>query len=88
MSALVVGQAYWMGNRTFICASVARKNARGLVIEGDGLHTATIRSDADLPVVTFHGDIYPARKLRGHIRRMTAQTTKAQAYKNILLELA
>jgi len=87
VSALEVGKAYWLGNRTFICAAILRKNARGLIIEGDGLHTRTIRASETLAPVLYKGDEYPARKLRGHLRRMTAQTERAQDFKNLILEI-
>lgn len=87
MSLLEAGRPYWLGNRTIMIAKVARKHARGLIIEGDGLHTTTVLANAPLKPVTYRGDLYPARKMRGHIRRMTAQTDRAQEYKNLLLEM-
>ena len=80
-----LGKVYWLHNRVFIAGQDGRKWNTGLVIEANGLHTAKVPVDAKLVEATYHGGPYPARKMRGHLRKIKAQTDAAQALKNKLL---
>jgi hypothetical protein len=78
------GQVYWTHNRTFIVGKVGHKWITGLVICADGLRTEKAQAH-ELTEVTYHGKPYPVRKMRGHIRKMKAQTKTAQKLKKELI---
>ena len=79
------GNVYWLQGRTFIMAKEGRKFITGLVIEADGLHTHKIPAREQLKPVQFHGGEYPARKVRGWLRKMKPATKGARQLRKDLL---
>jgi len=84
------GSVYWLHNRTFIAAKIGTKRIKGLVIEADGLHAHQLHVDeaAALRPANYRGGSYPARKLRGHLRRMKPATAGARQLRQVLLAKA
>ena len=79
-------KVYWLHNRIFIPGKIGRKWVTGLVIEADGLHTAKVDASETLPEAQYKGQPYPARKMRGHLRKMKPQTKAAQAIRKQLIK--
>ena len=79
------GEVYWFHNRTFIVGTVGHKYLTGLVIEGDGLHTLKVPVTEKLAPAMYHGQPYPARKMRGHLRKMVATSKSAAVIRKELL---
>jgi hypothetical protein len=79
------GNVYWLHGRTFIAGKEGRKFVTGLVIEADGLYTKKVPLTETLKPVMFHGQPYPARKLRGHLRKMKPATKGAKVLRRELL---
>jgi hypothetical protein len=79
-----IGEVCWSHNRTFIVGKVGPKFVTGLVIEGGGVKTAKVPRGSLIPAL-FKGAPYPARKMRGHLRKMKALTKGAKALRKELL---
>ena len=79
------GKVYWLHNRVFIPGKLGHKWITGLVIEADGLHTAKVPATENLEEAQYKGKPYPARKMRGHLRKMKPQTKGARAIRNQLI---
>lgn len=81
-----VGEVCWSHNRTFIVGKVGPKFVTGLVITGGGLKTAKVPRGTLTPTL-YKGKPYPARKMRGHLRKMKGLSKAAKKLRKELLEL-
>lgn len=81
-----IGEVCWAHNRTFIVGKVGPKFVTGLVIEGGGVKTAKVPRGSLTPAL-YKGKPYPARKMRGHLRKMKALTKGAKKLRKELLAM-
>ena len=76
---------YWVDSKVFIEVKSGRKYLTGLIIEADGWHMKKVPIDEPRRPVLYKGKPYPARKMRGHLRRWKAATKGARNLRNQLL---
>jgi hypothetical protein len=79
-------KVFWHHGRVFILCKEGPKYRTGLVIEADGVYSMRVPARDNLKQVEFHGRPYPNRKMRGHLRKLKAQTKGAQALRSALLQ--
>lgn len=82
------GDVCWLHGRVIIVGTVGTKNITGLIVEADGWHTIQVSLREKLPPALYHGKPYPARRMRGHLRKQKAQTKSARKILNSLLDAA
>lgn len=76
------------GSRIFIVGKAGSKYLTGLVFEADGWHQATVPLGEPLRQACYHGKDYPARRMRGFLRRAPAATKGAAKIRRKLLASA
>ena len=81
-----IGNVYWNGGRVFILCQIGRKYLTGLVIEADGLHTQQVGLRDKLQPASYHGKPYPARKMRGWLRKLKPATKAAKKFRKSIIE--
>jgi hypothetical protein len=73
------------GGRIFIPVKKGRKWVTGLIMKADGWATKKVPADTEAKPALYKGKPYPARKMRGHLRRFKAATKAANKYRKELL---
>lgn len=65
------------GSKVFIPVTIGHKWVTGLTFEADGLHTTKVPVTAAVRPALYKGCEYPARKMRGHLRKVKPATKAA-----------